>query len=83
MSINNFIKEPTPPGDWVDEISCSCCGEKYSEFNSKVTFKDGCDLIRSMNQPNGGYRSKRIILYAMRIIKLTHWYIRHMFCGVK
>lgn len=80
MQVNSTISEPRSPGPWVDDTECSC-GQKYYTFRCGVTFRDGADLVRMMNKPDGGYRSRGPVLWAMRTIKLAHWYAAHMFCS--
>ena len=81
MPINAFIKQPNPPGDWVD--SCKCvCGAQYKDFICGITFREACQIVRNANQDNnGGYRSRRCILWAMHCYKLSEWFAQHMFCG--
>lgn len=82
MSVNNYIREPTSPGEWVDSFSCSVCNELYSDFKSNVSFKDGYVYMQHCNQDlNGGYRTRKTILWCMRVMKLNLWYEKHMYCG--
>tara|TARA_Y100000310_G_C20462492_1_gene706034 strand:- start:560 stop:856 length:297 start_codon:yes stop_codon:yes gene_type:complete len=70
------------PMPWVDEQRCEACGEEYSSFRCGVSWDDGVDAVRQANIRNGGgYRSRGPVLWAMRVIKLDAWYLRHFPCG--
>lgn len=78
-----------PPRDtpWVDEDECSVCGEQYRTTDLDVSWGEGEALIRQTNRrglvagSSGGFRSRGPVLWAMRVLKLTRWYDRHLGCG--
>lgn len=81
MPVNAFLSAPTPPGPWVDEDHCAC-GASYHSSHFSIRFTDGATLLRTINQSSsGGYRSRRAVLWAMRVLKLQHWYNQHWACG--
>ena len=75
--MNPKIPEPTPPGAWVDSEECRACGELYSDFRPGVTWQDGVELVRSFPFAD----SAGPVLWAMRVIKLGHWYAKHEGCN--
>jgi hypothetical protein len=89
---NPEIREPKPPGFWVDYEAC-ICGETYAAFRvfpvggyRGARFSEGCDAIRRQAggyDAGGGYRSRRAVLWAMRVIKLTAWFDEHSGCEGK
>ncbi len=80
--INRFLREPAVPGPWVYSISCDVCGERYVDFRAAITFCEGIACLRKHNEEiNGGFRSRRAVLWAMRVLKLSEWYARHWHCG--
>jgi hypothetical protein len=82
LPVNNFIKKPVSVGNWVDEIECQGCKEKYEQFKPGITFAEAAQLVRNHNQEtNGGFRSRGPVLWAMRILKLELWYQRHAYCN--
>jgi len=81
MSVNAEIAAPCPPGQWVDYYTCACCGENYESFHPGISWDQGVTLVRSANDGAGGFRSRKPILWAMRVLKLTAWFGRHEMCG--
>ena len=84
-TVNAPLRAPRSSNYWVNERECSACGERYSSFKAGVRFSDGVALVRTNNGPSdeagkGGYRSRGPVLWAMRVIKLGHWYIEHRDC---
>jgi len=57
------------------------CGERSNQVALGVSWFDGEQRVRAMN-PDGGYRSRGPVLYAMHIIKLERFVERHFECGV-
>lgn len=86
MSVNPTILPPPRPGPWVDEDRCSGCGELASDVTFGVTFEAGAQAIRAAARADGddggGFRSRRAVLWAMRVLRLEAWYWRHQGCGV-
>jgi hypothetical protein len=90
MACNNpHISKPQPPGEWVDDESC-VCGALYDEFRAfPPSKKKGQRFSRAANhvrtaaggfESGGGYRSRRVVLWMMRVIKLAEWYESHVGC---
>lgn len=80
---NVVLKAPESPEDWVDEECCSRCGEEYRRFVPGITFADGVALVRQVNggfESGGGWRSRGAVLWAMRVLKLDAWYMKHSCC---
>lgn len=87
--MNPCIAEPKPPGDWVDYESC-VCGAIYDQFRAfppskkkGQRFSRGTNMIRLAAggfESGGGFRSRRAVLWAMRVIKLAQWYEEHVGC---
>lgn len=83
MPVNPYIAAPRPPGPWVDEWEC-ICGEEYRNHRCWIHFSEACTQFRvaARNQGirGGGFRSRRAILWMMRVIKLADWYEEHHGC---
>ena len=81
MPVNALIPKPTSPGSWVDEEAC-ICGESYSVFSCGVTFTEARNAIKELNRDNyDGFKTRRTVLWMMRVMKLESWYLRHTLCG--
>lgn len=83
---NPNLPAPTAPHEWVDEVRCLVCGEAYATFRPGVSFAEGAQLVRLAAGDRhecggGGYRSRRPVLWAMRVLKLREWYLRHATCA--
>lgn len=82
--VNEHIAEPKRPGGWVNRERCLCCGARYSEHRGQVvdySWDAATQLVRSNNGATGGFRSRGPVLWAMRVLKLTDWYLVHEICG--
>jgi len=87
--VNPTIARPRAPGWWVDDESC-VCGATYRDFRAfpkskkkHYRFSQAADLIRRAAggwESGGGFRSRRVVLWTMRVIKLTEWYEQHAGC---
>ena len=67
---------------WCTPELCHVCGQHYQDWSGGVTWADGLSLVRAANQPDGGWRSRGPVLWAMHCIKLDRWALRHLSCGV-
>lgn len=85
MSTNAPLPEPKPPHEGVGPTACRC-GATYASWHPGVTFAQGCQLVRLVAGDRhecggGGYRSRRAVLWAMRVLKLRAWYTEHATCA--
>ncbi len=78
VTVNPLLKPPsfrdTP---WIEETECEACGERYREFNSHVSWSDAEDMLKGEDK----FKSRGPILWAMRVLKLQRWQMRHFPCG--
>jgi hypothetical protein len=83
--VNGTILKPTSPGWWVTETKCSACGRTYENHRAGVGNDDALNLVRSAAKADGdeggGFRSRGPMLWAKRVLKLSHWYETHYQCG--
>ena len=83
--VNPDMPAPDPPGPWVDESACYVCCESYVDYRAGFTFEDAADLLRQVakgaGDQGGGYRSRGPVLWTLRTMKLTAWYLEHADCG--
>lgn len=84
MSVNPRLELDPPPHDGVDFEFCELCQDRYDDWNAGVTWDDGVDLLRRAAQAagddGGGFRSRRPVLWAMRVVKMSRWLWRHRLC---
>lgn len=76
---NEPLREPSPPHPFVNSSRC-ICGATYDGEHYGVRFSHGVAHVRATNQPNGGYRSRGPVLWAMHVLKLEAWYAEHRRC---
>jgi len=85
LVVNPLWSEPRSPGPWVDSRYCYSCGDSYKDFRGPLDFASAADLIRrtakAAGDMGGGFRSRRAVLWWMRVGKLDAWYLKHMVCG--
>ena len=67
---------------WIDDACehCDVCGEKADQISLGVTWADGERKMREVN-PDGGFRSRGPVLFAMHVVKLDRFAERHFECG--
>lgn len=82
--VNPDFKKPRSPGAWVDDHTCSC-GCNYATFRAGYTFHDAVYVLRNRakgeGDEGGGFRSRRPVLWVLRVLKLGLWFQVHEGCG--
>lgn len=84
MSINALIREPKAPHSVVNSEAC-ICGEEYKDFRIDFSFTEARELVKERCltlEGHDGYKSRRSVLWAMRVVKLEAWYMRHALCNL-
>jgi len=83
---NPTLREPGPPGPWVDDVRCSRCGALYEDFRGPYDWIDATIQLRSeYANENGSYSeighsawiSRGPVLWRLRVAKLSAWYYVH------
>ncbi len=68
----------------MDKESCAC-GAEYKAYRSPYCFADAATSLRvaarSQGIPGEGFRTRRAVLWMLRVMKLQEWYTEHLFCG--
>lgn len=85
LTVNPYTGKPKAPGPWVDEHACVVCGASYSRHRAFPDFATGAQRLRlaakAEGDTGGGFRSRRSVLWQMRIAKLEDWFLNHHHCG--
>jgi hypothetical protein len=68
----------------VTPLAC-VCGAAYARHRGCYSFQMAVDALRDAAQAagdeGGGYRSRRAVLWWLRVLKLRDWYMTHATCG--
>ena len=85
MAVNPLLTAPRSPGPWVDDRRCAVCGALYLDHKGPGGFSDAAQQLRSEARREGdlggGFRSRRPVLWRMRVTKLADWFLEHAVCG--
>lgn len=85
LVVNPYTGTPKAPGPWVNESTCVVCGASYAAHRAFPGFGEGARRLRQAAKADGdeggGFRSRRSVLWQMRVAKLEDWYMNHHHCG--
>lgn len=83
--VNPDCPAPSSPGQWVDERRCAVCGARYVDHRGSYDGQEAArrlrDAAKAAGDDSGGFRSRRAVLWWLRVLKLEDWYLAHLLCG--
>lgn len=83
--VNPDCPAPPSPGPWVDETRCAVCGALYQAHRGTYDGHEAARRLRAAakaaGDDGGGFRSRRAVLWWLRVLKLEDWFTAHLLCG--